>query len=60
MNWAIINPPRYNYNPHLPLYLPKEMILYEEEKTLHVVLTQWGNKEALVGWGANEVHLSPV
>ena len=51
MNWAIIkHPTRYDYNPHPPLYLPKEIILYEEEKTLHVVLTQWGNKEALVGW----------
>ena len=50
MNWVIIkHPTRYNYNPHPPLYLPKGMILYEEEKTLHVVLTQWRNKEALVG-----------
>ena len=50
----------YIYNPHPSLNKPKEMILNEGEKTLHVVLTRWGNKEALVGWGANEVHLSPV
>ena len=50
MNWAIIKHlTRYNYNLQPPLYLPKEMILYEEEKTLHVVLTEWRNKEALVG-----------
>ena len=41
----------YIYNPHPSLSKPKEMILYEHEKTLHVLLTQWGNKEALVDWG---------
>ena len=42
----------YIYNSHSSLNKPKEMILYEEEKTLHAVLTEWGYKKALVGWGA--------
>ena len=37
------------YNPYPSRNKPKEMIDYELEKTLHVVLTQWGYKTALVG-----------
>ena len=37
------------YNPYPSCNKPKEMIDYELEKTLHVVLTQWGYKTALVG-----------